>query len=346
VGGNTTYCAALYTLTKKVGLPDAMVSPITTTDLAAGKLVTDGYSALVNPSSTIAAGPGATALQAFVNEGGRYVGQLNGGTTSARNAGLTLLNTNAIAQLSTPGSFFSATFDTANPVAWGFDAGGFLYRETSGDPVYDPATLAGDGAAIGPAVPAVKYADPLKSFGFAQNALGAGQLPGRPAVVDQPFGAGHAILLGFDSFFRAWRESDERLILNAVLYPGGPLVTPSVTRRAAPVAGQAAAVAEPVAASELPAVRRRRLASVDRTARDVRIKVARRDGAKLRRAVRAAKLPKPLLRKVRWKTTRRTVTLVVRRTRTQANDHERGVWVGRIASRLKRDGVELLLGQL
>jgi len=343
VGGNTTYCAALYTLTKKIGLPDAMIRPITTTDLGAGKLVDDGYTALVNPSSTIAAGPNATALQAFVNQGGVYVGQLNGGTTSARNAGLTLLNTNPVQQLSTPGSFFTASFDTTNPVAWGFDKGGFIYREATNDPVYDPATLAGN-ATIGAATAAVRYANPLKSFGFAQNALGAGQLPGRPAVVDQPFGAGHAIMVGFDSFFRAWREHDERLILNAVLYPDGPLVTPAVGRRATPVPG--APVAKPIRARDLQPVRSRPLAAVDRTTRDVRIKVARRDGAKLRRAVRAAKLPKRLQRKVRWVTTRRTVTFVVRKSRTQANDHNRGTWVGLITARLKRDGVNILLGQL
>jgi hypothetical protein len=43
--------------------------------------------------------------------------------------------------------------------------------------------------------------------------------------------------------------------------------------------------------------------------------------------------------------TRRTLTLVVKRTRTQSNEHERGVWVGRITKRLKKAGVEILLGQ-
>ena len=254
----------------------------------------------------------------------------------------TTLNTNAIDGLSTPGSFFSATFDTANPVAWGFDNGGFIYRESTGDPVYDPATLAGNGTSIPPAEAAVRYADPLKSFGFAGNALGPGQLPGRPAVVDQPFGAGRAILFGFESFYRAWRESDERLILNAVLYPSGPLEAASARRAPAPAAG----VADPIPLAALPAVRERSLAAIDRSARHVKIKVARRDGAKLRRAAKVAKLPKPLRRKIRWRTTSRTVTLVVRRTRTQTNEHERSAWVGLITSRLKRQHVKILLGQL
>ena len=177
------------------------------------------------------------------------------------------------------------------------------------------------------------------SFGFSRNATGAGQLPGRPAVVDQPFGAGRSILLGFDSFYRAWRESDERLILNAVLYPDDGAIAPTARRAAATTAA-------PVAASKLPAVRTRKLAAVSRTARDVRIKVARKDGAALRRAVRAAKLPKRLQRKVRWQTTRKSVTLVVKRARTRSNEHDRGVWIGLIVKGLKRANVEILSGQL
>ena len=93
-------------------------------------------------------------------------------------------------------------------------------------------------------------------------------------------------------------------------------------------------------------MRKRKLASVDRSARDVKIKVARKDGPKLRRAVKAAKLPKRLQRKVRWHTTRRSVTLVVRRTRTQSNEHERGIWVGLILKPLKRANVKILVGRL
>jgi hypothetical protein len=61
-------------------------------------------------------------------------------------------------------------------------------------------------------------------------------LPGQPAVVDQPFGAGHAILIGFDPWFRAWTLEEERLVLNGVLYPTGSAIPPSsvVTRRRRP----------------------------------------------------------------------------------------------------------------
>ena len=76
----------------------------------------------------------------------------------------------------------------------------------------------------------------------------------------------------------------------------------------------------------------------------MRIKVARKDAKVLRRAVKAAKLPR-LQRKVRWVKTRSTLMLVVRNTRTQANEHNRGIWVGRITSRLKKADVKILLGQ-
>ena len=364
VGGNTIYCQALFTLTQKIGLPSSMVQPITTTDLAEGDLVSQDFTALINPSSTLAAGPGAEALQAFVNQGGIYVGQLIGGTTSARNAGLTNLNTNTIPSLRTPGSFFAATFNTDNPVAWGFDRGGWVYRETTNDPVYDPATLTGAGGAMPDAVAAVSYQSPVKSFGFptrdsddgppTPERVAASQLGGRPAVVDQPFGSGHAIMVGFDAFYRAWREQDERLIVNAVLYPSGGIIAASpapTSKRVAevePLPGQtdAGTPAKPVAKARLTAVRNRPLRAVDRTANDVRIRVARRHAPALRRAVRAAKLSKALRRKVRWQSNRKTVTFIVKNARTRANDHNRGVWTGRIVTRLKNRGIPVQLAQL
>jgi hypothetical protein len=169
-----------------------------------------------------------------VNGGGTYVGALTGGAASLRNAGVTTVNTNSISGLTTPGSTFDATWDTSNPVAWGFDAGGWIYRETNGDPNFDPATLAGNGGTI-PAATAVSTYAPAgdcggpagwgNCYGFVVNANTT--LPGRPAVIDQPFGSGHAIMLGFDAWFRAWTTQEERLVLNGVLYPSGSAIPAS-----------------------------------------------------------------------------------------------------------------------
>jgi hypothetical protein len=228
---STAYCEVMFDLTVREGIPTSQIGQITSTDLAGGVLVSQGYTTFINPSSTIAAGAGATALQAFVNGGGTYVGALAGGLTSARNAGLTTVNTNTIGGITTPGSTFDATWNTSNPVAWGFDAGGWIYREVNGDPNYDPATHGGNGTTI-PGATAVATYGPAgdcggpagwgNCYGFVVNANTT--LPGRPAVIDQPFGAGHGVFLGFDAWFRAWTTQEERLVLNAALYPSGAAI--------------------------------------------------------------------------------------------------------------------------
>jgi len=231
---STAYCEVMFDLTVKESIPTSQIGQITSTDLANGVLVSQNYTAFINPSSTIAAGAGATALQAFVNAGGRYIGALAGGATSARNAGISTVNTNTISGLTTPGSTFDAIWVTSNPVAWGFDAGGWIYRETSGDPNFDPATLGGNGTTI-PAATAVSTYSPAgdcggpagwgNCYGYVVNANST--LPGRPAVIDQPFGAGHAVLLGFDAWFRAWTTQEERVVVNAIFYPAGPAIPAS-----------------------------------------------------------------------------------------------------------------------
>ena len=121
------------------------------------------------------------------------------------------MNTNTISGINTPGSTFDATWNTSDPVAWGFDAGGWIYREASSNPAFDPATLAGNGGTI-PAATAVATYAPAgdcggpagfgNCYGYQVNANA--NLPGRPAVIDQPFGSGHAIMLGFNAWYRAW----------------------------------------------------------------------------------------------------------------------------------------------
>jgi hypothetical protein len=264
---STAYCETIFDLTVKEGVPVSQVGQITSTDLASGVLVSQHYTAFVNPSSTIAAGPGATAVQAFVNGGGTYVGALTGGAASLRNAGMTTVNTSAVSGLTTPGSTFDSTWTTSNPVAWGFDAGGWIYRETNGDPVFDPATLGGNGTTI-PAASAVATYGPAgdcggpagfgNCYGYEVNANAS--LPGRPAVIDQPFGAGHAVMLGFDAWFRAWTTQEERLVLNAVLYPTGsaiPAGTTRLNRTAEPL--HASSPTAPLPAADLPRVEPRPL---------------------------------------------------------------------------------------
>jgi hypothetical protein len=230
---STTYCEAMFDLTRREGVPTSQIGQLTSTDLANGVLQSGGYTVLVNPGSTISAttpvgtaGTPAQAVQAFINGGGTFVGSGAGGATSARNAGITTLNTATISGITTPGSTFDATWNTDDPAGWGMDAGGWIYRESSNDPNFDPATLSGDGGAIPPATAVATYAPagdcggPAgfgNCYGYEVNANA--NLPGRPAVVDQPFGAGHAIMLGFDPWYRSWTTQEERLVLNALLFP-------------------------------------------------------------------------------------------------------------------------------
>ena len=110
----------------------------------------------------------------------------------------------------------------------------------------------------------------------------------RPAVVDSPSGAGHAVMLGFNPYYRSWKEQDERLVLNAALYPkgrrcagrsdAGVRCAGRQGRRHRP-RGDSAPRGE--AADAGPGPRRQ-----SRLDRDVRIQVKRADGAKLRAAAR------------------------------------------------------------
>ncbi len=162
--------------------------------------------------------PLGTNLLAFINGGGNYVGANANGVNAARTIGATTLNTVASSVttgLLTPGSTFDGTYDSTNPVAWGFDLGGWIYRDSSGNPVFDTGTL-GNGTSV------VTYANtPDEKYGYESRR----RAPHRP-----PGGRGRAVrlrsrvLIGFNPFYRSWKEQDERLVLNAALYPKGATI--------------------------------------------------------------------------------------------------------------------------
>jgi hypothetical protein len=266
---STSYCEAMFDLTQHEGVPASQISQLTSTDLSNGALQTGGYTVLIDANSAISAttpvgtaGTPAQALQAFVNGGGTFVGSSTGGVTSARNAGVTTVNTTTIPGIATPGSTFDATWNAASPAGWGLDAGGWIYRSSSSDPNFDPATLAGDGGAI-PAATAVATYAPAGDCGgpagfgncYGYEVGANANLPGRPAIIDQPFGAGHAVLLGFDPWYRGWTTGEERLVLNGLLYPAGAAIAPgAASAEVTRAAGRAAGAAAPLAPGQLPRV--------------------------------------------------------------------------------------------
>jgi Zinc carboxypeptidase len=365
------YCSALFVLTQKDRVPASMVHPVTPTDLNEGDLVNEGYTAFVNHSAIITGGLSQTAIQTFVNGGGRYVGTLAGGTTTARNAGMTTLNTNAMTTtgcgsttvitsttcFGTPGSTFIGEFALTDPVAWGHDRGGFVYRDASSNPAYDPNTMAGNPSAT-PAIPAatasISYGAQPKALGFERNAAtGDARLANRPAVVRQPFGSGVAVLIGFDPFFRAWHEGSERIVLNSILYPTGTeIAAPPAARRAveaAPTSPAALARAleprsEPIAKADLAAVANRPVNADPDTSRDVWIEVGRSDRTALRKAVRKAKVPRAIRRRARFVVTRTKAVYYVRRG-AESGGH-RPHWAGRIVGALRTYRVKPTGGKL
>jgi hypothetical protein len=351
------FCQALFTLAIKDGLSvqtddhDGVIVPVTRGDLEGGKLVADGFTAFINPSRGIDTegdegelSDAAVALRDFINGGGIYIGADENGAEAVYDYASSV-DTMDIDGLLTPGSTFDAEFDTTNPVAWGFDLGGWIYRDSTGNAVFDPATI-GDGTAV------QSYADSVATnpghYGYQK---GAGALAGTPAVVDTPFGSGHAIVFGYDPFFRAWKEQDERLVLNAALYPitdeDAPSPPSPETAKPAPSAAAITPAAPAVPQAKLPSTvshgttkARHRRHNADR---DVRIRVRRHDARKLRSAVRHAKLSKKLRKKVHYRKNRRTVTLVVRNARSK-NEHARRRWVSRIQTGLAKRKVKVLYG--
>lgn len=359
---STSYCEAIFDLTQKEGIPTTEIVQLTSTDLSNGVLQSGSYTVLIDPGSTISAttpvgsaGTPAQAVQAFVNAGGIFVGTANGGATSLRNAGVTTVNTNTISGISTPGSTFDATWNISDPEGWGFDAGGWIYRESSNDPNFDPSTLAGNGGSI-PAATAVSTYAPAgdcggpagfgNCYGYEVNANA--NLPGRPAVVDQPFGAGHGIMLGFDAWYRAWTTQEERLVLNGILYPTGSVIPPaSAVAEPAIAEAQARTRAAPLAPLRLPAVAARPVNASGAIGGNqaVLVMVKASQAPALRRAVKAARLPERIRTHIHYVKSSRTYALVIGGART-GDSGERGDWESSLMAAIAQRKIKLLLGQL
>ena len=222
------------------------------------------------------------------------------------------------AAFSTPGSIFTGAFNTANPVAWGFDDGGFIYRDATGNPIYDPSTMNGNGRRSRGAA-AVSYANPLKSLGFSRSATGAGKLDGRPHVVDQPFGAGHAIMFGHNPFYRVLEggRRAHRAQRPAVPDDRGPAAGGDAGRGREGRAGRRRAAAQERAA------RGRLAAGAQERRRPRRADPGRAQAHGQAQAAPCgqAKLPKTTRKQVRYVRSGRTVTLVVKGARRSTNDH-------------------------
>jgi hypothetical protein len=204
--------------------------------VAAGGL--DGTEVLLVPDGSEAdaaeaLGPaGRQALVDWVGGGGRYVGW-RGGTRLAAALGITTA-TLAEPTADIPGSLIRARVDRASPLGDG--VGRFAWPFAA----YDPVMRANDPAQVAVAYPPADSPDFFVS-GFA---AGAEELAGTAAVVDEPVGAGRAVLFSFEPNFRAFTDGTQRLLRNAVLGPSPQAPAADQAARARSVAAARAAAAK------------------------------------------------------------------------------------------------------
>ncbi|MFI6802307.1 M14 family zinc carboxypeptidase [Streptosporangium canum] len=176
-------------------------------DVAAGKLgdvdvllVPDGPA---NAAATALGEAGRTALKDWVGRGGRYVGW-SGGTQLAALAGVSGV-TLAEPSSDVPGSLLRTTV-AGGPLSEGVGSNVMQFY------AYDLVMRAADPSHVVASYPAADSPDWFLS-GFA---LGAGELGGTAAVVDEPVGSGHAVLFAAEPNFRAFTDGTAKIVANAI----------------------------------------------------------------------------------------------------------------------------------
>ncbi|WP_248960368.1 M14 family zinc carboxypeptidase [Sphaerisporangium perillae] len=190
---------------------------LTPADVAAGKL--SGLDVLLVPAGPAASASnalgqaGRDTLKAWVGGGGRYIGW-SGGAQLASLAGVSTASfTEPTSDV--PGSLFRVNV-AKGPLAGGVGSTAWQFYS------YDPLMRASDPSQVVASYPAADSPDWFVS-GFQ---LGAEELGGTAAVLDEPVGQGHAILFAGEPNFRAFTDGTTRLITNAIAadLPNSPSV--------------------------------------------------------------------------------------------------------------------------
>ncbi|MGC4768908.1 M14 family zinc carboxypeptidase [Micromonospora sp. DT44] len=226
---------ARYVLGKRWGLD---LKPVTTADINDNTEAFTGRTVLLVPDGSSPTGgltaAGQANLRDWIAQGHTYLGLRNEGTRLARAAGLTSTTEKTKpADYLVIGSHLRVDVDTDNPVALGRPAEDFEFNNS--DPVLTPSST-GTNVLTYPA------GDTFWANGYT---VGADTLRGTAAVVDEPTGAGRAVLFAFNPLFRAYNENGLHLVANALLYPPG---APDARRTPGGDAARASAAAAPVAA--------------------------------------------------------------------------------------------------
>jgi hypothetical protein len=189
-------------------------------DIAAGGLadvkvllVPDGY-ATQDPEAPAAPyglgdlGPaGQAAIRAWVENGGRYVGWLDGAVLAAAvGASSATFSPAADAGISSPGALVRARVNPRTPLTHA--VGRYTY------PFFDARYVMDANGAPAP----VRYPRAGRPAFFVSGyAEGAEALGGTPAVVDERVGDGRTVSFAFEPNFRAFTNGTQILLRNAIL---------------------------------------------------------------------------------------------------------------------------------
>ena len=183
---------------------------VTGSDIAAGALegvdvllATNGDDAVASQSLGKA---GKTALRAWVQGGGRYIGW-RGGAALAGRLGLTTAVLKK-PKSDIPGSLIRVAVNPSSPLAEGVGPFDYVYYE------YDLVMQARDGTA-----PVTYPPAGTEDFFVSGYEEGAEELGGTAAVVDEPLGSGRVVLFASDPNYRAFTQGSQELLWNAIFGP-------------------------------------------------------------------------------------------------------------------------------
>jgi len=182
---------------------------VTATDLAAGLsgvdvlVIPDGYA---NYGLQALGAKGKKALRDWVNGGGRLVAWQGGADVAVR-AGVSSAKLGT-SHTNTDGALLRVSLDAASPLAAG--VGSLDWVMYQDDRTMKPGL--GSAVATFPAAGTPAYA----TSGLT---IGVDTLAGSAALVDEPVGAGRAVVFSVDPNFRGWTQGTQRLLWNALLGP-------------------------------------------------------------------------------------------------------------------------------
>ena len=176
-------------------------------DIAAGALA--DYDVLVMPDGypnyalTALGATGKKALTSWVNGGGHVIAWEGSAEIVTRIGVSTAVL--RVAHTNMPGSLVRAGLDETSPLADG--VGPFAWAMFEDDPVMTP----------GRGETPVAFPDADEEDFFVSGLdVGADQLGGTAAVVDEGVGQGRATVFSFDPVFRGWADGTQRILWNAI----------------------------------------------------------------------------------------------------------------------------------